>query len=62
MQHKECPPHAESRSAWLTDILSPAQIAAVVGCVRTHFGNDYRDPVTAEQVSKLSGTPPKAGH
>jgi len=34
----------------------------VVGYVRTHFGNDYRDPVTAEQVSKLSGTPPKAGH
>jgi mono/diheme cytochrome c family protein len=47
---------------WLTDILNPAQIAAVVGYVRTHFGNDYADPVTAEQVSKLAGPPPKGVH
>lgn len=47
---------------WLTDILNPAQIAAVVGYVRTHFGNDYTDPVTAEQVSALAGAPPKASH
>lgn len=47
---------------WLTDILSPAQIAAVVGYVRTHFGNAYPDPVTAEQVAKLSGPTPVAGH
>jgi len=26
------------------------QIAAVVGYVRTHFGNDYKDPVAAGQV------------
>lgn len=47
---------------WLTDTLSPAQIAAVVGYVRTHFGNDYADPVSAEQVTKLAGPPPKASH
>lgn len=47
---------------WLTDILSPAQIAAVVGYVRTHFGNNYADAVTEEQVSQLAGPPPKAGH
>lgn len=47
---------------WLNDMLTPAQIAAVVGYVRTHFGNDYGDPVTAEQVAKLAGSPPKAGH
>ena len=47
---------------WLTDTLNPAQIAAVVGYVRTHFGNDYTDPVTAEQVSKLAGPPPKGVH
>ena len=47
---------------WFTDLLSPTQIAAVVGYVRTHFGNSYADPVTAEQVAKLAGPPPKAGH
>lgn len=47
---------------WLTDLLSPAQIASVVGYVRTHFGNSYADPVTAEQVTKLAGPPPKAAH
>jgi mono/diheme cytochrome c family protein len=30
--------------------LSDAQIAAVVGYVRTHFGNHYADAVTADMV------------
>jgi mono/diheme cytochrome c family protein len=47
---------------WLTDLLSNEQIAAVVGYVRTHFGNNYADPVTAEQVGKLAGPPPKSTH
>jgi mono/diheme cytochrome c family protein len=33
--------------------LSDAQIADVVNYVRTHFGNAYRDRVTAAQVAKL---------
>lgn len=36
--------------------LSDAQIAAVVGYVRTHFGNKYMDAVTAEQVHKTTST------
>ena len=32
------------------DRLSDEQIAAVVNYVRTHFGNDYRDQVTAREV------------
>jgi mono/diheme cytochrome c family protein len=32
------------------DRLSDEQIAAVVNYVRTHFGNDYRDRVTAREV------------
>jgi len=32
------------------DRLSDEQIAAVVNYIRTHFGNDYRDQVTAREV------------
>jgi mono/diheme cytochrome c family protein len=38
-----------------TDILGPAQIANVVGYVRTHFGNAYPKPVTPEEVTKIEG-------
>ena len=34
-------------------ILSDAQIAAVTNYVRTHFGNRYRDVVTAAQIAPL---------
>jgi mono/diheme cytochrome c family protein len=37
--------------------LSPEQIAAVVGYVRTHFGNSYSAPVTAAEVVKLAAPP-----
>jgi mono/diheme cytochrome c family protein len=33
--------------------LSDAQVADVVNYVRTHFGNTYKDRVTADQVAKL---------
>jgi mono/diheme cytochrome c family protein len=36
-----------------TDILNPTQIANVVGYVRTHFGNAYAKPVTAQEVAKI---------
>jgi mono/diheme cytochrome c family protein len=38
-----------------TDILNPTQIANVVGYVRTHFGNTYPKPVTAQEVAKIEG-------
>lgn len=31
-------------------MMSDDQVAAVVNYLRTHFGNNYRDPVTAEDV------------
>jgi mono/diheme cytochrome c family protein len=34
-------------------ILSDTQIAAVINYVRTHFGNRYRDVVTAAQIATL---------
>jgi mono/diheme cytochrome c family protein len=34
-----------------------AQIAAVVNYVRTHFGNNYADAVSAADVKKLSNRP-----
>lgn len=46
---------------WFTDMLSPAQIAAVVGYIRTHFGNNYRKPVTAAEVAAAAGPPPNEG-
>jgi mono/diheme cytochrome c family protein len=39
----------------LTDLLSPSQIAAVVTYVRTHFGNNYRKPVTETDVKTMMG-------
>jgi mono/diheme cytochrome c family protein len=34
------------------DMMSDAQVAAVVNYLRTHFGNDYRDAVTAKDVKQ----------
>jgi mono/diheme cytochrome c family protein len=39
----------------LTDLLKPAQIAAVVTYVRTHFGNNYKKPVTEADVKLMMG-------
>ena len=33
-------------------LMTDEQVAAVVTYIRTHFGNDYQEPVTAEQVKK----------
>jgi mono/diheme cytochrome c family protein len=43
---------------WFNGTLSPAQIAAVVGFVRTHFGNRYGDAVTPEFVRAAAGPVP----
>ena len=34
------------------DTMTDAQIAAVVGYVRTHFGNSYADPVSVDEVKQ----------
>ena len=34
-------------------MMSDDQVAAVVNYLRTHFGNDYANPVTVEQVNAL---------
>jgi mono/diheme cytochrome c family protein len=36
-------------------MLTDAQIAAVVTYVRTHFGNDFADPVTPADVAQVRG-------
>ncbi|HEY2874215.1 MAG TPA: cytochrome c [Reyranella sp.] len=33
-------------------LMTDEQVAAVVTYIRTHFGNDYKQPVTAEDVKK----------
>lgn len=45
-----------------TDMLSAEQTAAVITYVRTNFGNAYPEPVTAEDVKRLSPPPATAGH
>ena len=35
------------------EAMNDAQIAAVVGYVRTHFGNSYADPVTLDEVKQV---------
>jgi len=40
----------------LTDLLNPAQIAGVVTYIRTHFGNNYRKPVTEADVKLMVGS------
>jgi mono/diheme cytochrome c family protein len=39
----------------LTDLLSPKQIAAVTGYIRTHFGNHYGKPVSEADVKAVLG-------
>ena len=34
-------------------MMSDAQVAAVVNYVRTHFGNAYRDTVSANDVKRV---------
>ena len=34
-------------------MMTDDQVAAVVNYVRTHFGNDYRDAVTAADVKAV---------
>lgn len=47
---------------WFNDLLNPAQIAGVVTYIRTHFGNKYTKPVTAEEVAQMMPPPPTAAH
>ncbi|MBW8754098.1 MAG: cytochrome c [Sphingomonadales bacterium] len=42
---------------WFTEILTPAQMAAVITYVRGHF-NNYQDPVTEADVKKIAFNPP----
>ncbi len=43
---------------WFRDTLTPAQVASVVGYLRTHFGNSYPEPVTAADVEAIRGAKP----
>jgi len=39
---------------WFSDTLTPAQTAAVITYIRTNFGNNYPEPVTAADVAKFA--------
>jgi mono/diheme cytochrome c family protein len=39
---------------WFSEMLTPAQVASVVGYVRTHFDNDYADPVSEADVKRIA--------
>ena len=40
---------------WFSEMLTPVQIADVVAYVRTHFGNNYPEPVTEADVTRIAG-------
>jgi mono/diheme cytochrome c family protein len=42
--------HGQKAMPPLGGMLDDDQVAAVVGYIRTHFGNKYTDPVTADDV------------
>jgi mono/diheme cytochrome c family protein len=43
---------------WFNGTLSDAQVAAVINYVRSHFGNDYKDTITAADVAASHGPAP----
>lgn len=45
---------------WFNGVLTPAQIAAVTGYVRTNFGNNFPEPVTEREVQQLATPAPTA--
>jgi mono/diheme cytochrome c family protein len=45
---------------YFSDSLTPAQIADVTNYIRTHFGNDYKDAVTAADVEPFAKPPRQA--
>ena len=45
---------------YFSDSLTPAQIADVTKYIRTHFGNDYKDAVTAADVEPFAKPPRQA--
>lgn len=42
---------------WFKDMLSKEQAQALIGYLRTHFGNNYKDPVTAADVEAFGQKP-----
>jgi mono/diheme cytochrome c family protein len=46
-------PGLSAQQARMLAGLTDEQIAAVVNYVRTHFGNDFKDPATAKEVAEL---------
>lgn len=46
---------------WFRGALTDQQIADAITYVRTHFGNRYRQPVTAAEVAALGVPAPKGG-
>lgn len=42
---------------WFKDTLSKDQAQQLIGYLRTHFGNNYKAPVTAEDVAEFGQRP-----
>ena len=45
--------HGQKGMPALGDYFNDEQVAAIVNFIRTHFGNEYSDPVTAQDVADL---------
>jgi len=49
--------HGRKGMPALASYLSDAQVAAVITYVRTHFGNEYGDPISPDMVKALRKSP-----
>jgi mono/diheme cytochrome c family protein len=54
--------HGRGAMPYVTDSLTPAQVAEVITYVRTHFGNHYAQPVTEADVKAEWVPAPKSEH
>lgn len=44
--------HGQKAMPAVGRLMTDEQVSVVVNYIRTHFGNDYKEPVTAEDVKK----------
>ncbi|HEY0649043.1 cytochrome c [Phenylobacterium sp.] len=44
---------------WFRDTLSKEQARELIAYIRTHFGNDFREPVTPDDVAAFGQPPPR---
>lgn len=50
--------HGQGGMPWFNGMLKDEEIAAVVNYIRSHFGNQFPDPISAADVAQMRGPVP----